>query len=66
MDAASSCGQTEVLTAKFCDAAQTADIESREDESTTVLNETFLQANHSALTSDEMSQEVDMQGKPHI
>ena len=64
--AANSCGLTEVQTAKFFDAEQIVDSEnlqkpycnSREgDDSTTVLNETFLEAHLSALTSDE----VDMQ-----
>jgi len=64
-NAANSCGQTEVQTAKFFDADKIADSDlqqpycnSREgDESTPVLNETFLEAHLSALTSDE----VDMQ-----
>jgi len=68
--AGDSCGQSEVPTAKFYDAVQTANSDdlqqpncnSSEEDATTELNETYVSTdNLCALTSDEKSHEVDMQ-----
>ena len=59
-----SCAKTEVLTAKFFDAEEIADgddLQQPRDDSTTVLNETFLEFHPSALTLEE----VDMQNEVH-